>query len=1040
MSLGFLRSATPVLIVLAATSATAIAQDDPRHPEVGIALSTSPFPAPEKTEQTFVIDDGSGLDTGCTFRSGGPLRIRLPIDRHIGDVARLRAGGLVPATVRLEMPAFDVDTAGAPGFPPERDRVSVNGNVVPGEFLTGLNNTWIAQRFDIPIEWLRFPADPGEGGSITPAINDIVIDIDTLSPPAQNWCTAIDWAAVTIPAPRPWVGAHGILSNSGVWHTLWVPALTSLGIPVADGDDMGRLDSIANNAAKIGVEVEKAKRRWGVERINLVGHSKGGLDSREYILGAGSDSVERLVQLGTPNAGSPLADVAQAGLIGLLGIGGAIIANELAGPAGVQLTTPYMALYNVFHGRNARTTYTSVAGNYTAGGFFQDFLNRLLIAVVGPGDTIVPRTSVHALPYAAHLDVFSSYPDSRATHTSMHANGDAFNAVLSQITGPGTLGAAAVQSTLAVVPELQRSETVGGRLGAGQTRTHTLTVDAAAQTAFTLLYLDGEVDLALTSPLGEVFDSTTIIGNPLVSREDREILGGRMQVYGFNGPIATGDWTATVTVRNAAAPVDYILTAFFEGSSVALTAALSDGAIRVGNSFELTATVVSASSPVLDASVRVRVILPDGTAGPEVTLLDTGLAPDTVANDGVYTGTVGGAVQPGNYGFAVRASTGSSGVAFSREAYLLGTASLSASTVNVSSIQDFGRDTNANGLFDSLVVRVPVTVTNAARYRLAGVLRDSAGNTLFASTAAPLTPGLHAMDLAFDGATIGTRGVNGPYDLVELRLAEETDIAILPVDEAATSYRTRAYAASEFEGAFVAFLGGTAVGVDTNGNGKFDLLRVDLNLNLRSAGFYQWSGRLRDRNGREIALAQGSGNLPGGLTVIRLDFPGLAIGQSGTDGPYEITDLLFFGAAATLSVPNVLVTAAFRADQFEGFQGSLGPPRLSGAIVGQSATGPNTLQVQLRITNSGLGPARTVFVDQLAFRVLSGPATSPVTAQAPALPISLGDINPGASVTVTLTLTVPAGVRRFGIYETGRLAVQSGDVLTFSMGQSITLR
>ena len=86
-------------------------------------VQSSPFPAPEADDVTFVVDDAPGLDTGCTFRSGGPLVFEIPVDRFIGDVDKLLAGGAIEKNAFLRMPAFDVDFDGAPGFPPERDRV-----------------------------------------------------------------------------------------------------------------------------------------------------------------------------------------------------------------------------------------------------------------------------------------------------------------------------------------------------------------------------------------------------------------------------------------------------------------------------------------------------------------------------------------------------------------------------------------------------------------------------------------------------------------------------------------------------------------------------------------------------------------------------------------------------------------------------------------------------------------------------------------------------------------------------------------------------
>lgn len=51
-----------------------------------VAIQTSPFDPP--TEDTFVTDDGPGLDTGCTFNTdpNHPLVIDIVIDKFVGDV------------------------------------------------------------------------------------------------------------------------------------------------------------------------------------------------------------------------------------------------------------------------------------------------------------------------------------------------------------------------------------------------------------------------------------------------------------------------------------------------------------------------------------------------------------------------------------------------------------------------------------------------------------------------------------------------------------------------------------------------------------------------------------------------------------------------------------------------------------------------------------------------------------------------------------------------------------------------------------------
>src|SRR5688572_9315748 len=101
-------------------------------------FGSSPFAPPEADDQHFVSDQGSGLDTGCTFRSGGPLLIRVMIDRYVGptnpdgtlqNATDLIARGIIGPRAYLRMPAFDVDSGAILPAPeePEIDKVFLNG-------------------------------------------------------------------------------------------------------------------------------------------------------------------------------------------------------------------------------------------------------------------------------------------------------------------------------------------------------------------------------------------------------------------------------------------------------------------------------------------------------------------------------------------------------------------------------------------------------------------------------------------------------------------------------------------------------------------------------------------------------------------------------------------------------------------------------------------------------------------------------------------------------------------------------------------------
>ncbi len=116
------------------------------------------------------------------------------------------------------------------------------------------------------------------------------------------------------------------------------------------------------------------------------------------------------------------------------------------------------------------------------------------------------------------------------------------------------------------------------------------------------------------------------------------------------------------------------------------------------------------------------------------------------------------------------------------------------------SYADWGHDTDGDSLYEYLVIQVGVQVTTTDVYRLKGVLNDSAGAEItWASHTATLQPGASFMPLAFDGASIGGHGVDGPYTLTGLTLSRVgTGGASVPLDQAMEVYRTFAYPVARF--------------------------------------------------------------------------------------------------------------------------------------------------------------------------------------------------------------------------------------------------
>lgn len=110
----------------------------------------------------------------------------------------------------------------------------------------------------------------------------------------------------------PIVLLHGIAFRDFQYLNYWgrIPkVLTERGADIYYGRQPA-WDTIENNAEHIREAVEKALRETGAEKVNIIAHSKGGLDARYLISGLHmEEKVATLTTISTPHRGSRLIDI-----------------------------------------------------------------------------------------------------------------------------------------------------------------------------------------------------------------------------------------------------------------------------------------------------------------------------------------------------------------------------------------------------------------------------------------------------------------------------------------------------------------------------------------------------------------------------------------------------------------------------------------------------------------------------------------------------------------------------------------------------------
>lgn len=204
------------------------------------------------------------------------------------------------------------------------------------------------------------------------------------------------------------------------------------------------------------------------------------------------------------------------------------------------------------------------------------------------------------------------------------------------------------------------------------------------------------------------------------------------------------------------------------------------------------------------------------------------------------------------------------------------------------SYSDIGVDTDSDGLYNNLKLSVGVRINEPSSYYVVAWLEDASGTKIaWASTGATLTVGTHTINLLFDGLDIRGSKLNGPYNIARVEL-REVDTGFL-VDAADNAHTTAAYRYTDFDPPNVGFTRSFSdIGVDTNGDGLYNLLRINIGLDVQKAGTYMITGELE--NSDSLAVASITIPLSSGNQNVALDFDGQLIFQQRENGPYHLTE------------------------------------------------------------------------------------------------------------------------------------------------------
>jgi pimeloyl-ACP methyl ester carboxylesterase len=480
---------------------------------------------------------------------------------------------------------------------------------------------------------------------------------------------------VTI-APRPVILVHGLWSNYATWSK-YQSFLTAVNpywraYAVGDGQAPGTLNTgslsnllhpwsaapytIGQNAQILAQYIAGVRDATNAWHVDIVGHSMGGLISRWYIQNDMPESLDNnpvvthLVMLGTPNEGSPCANV-------LGGIDG--IDME-------QLTPQYEAWFNQVVTEQNGVPFSLAAGDP----FSTDPKAELLFATTcgypEPGDTVVPIQSAlwtltdTALYPVIHTDMpssqsmFTGFVVPHLTAEPGSSDSDMRGEEVST-SGPPALMLGADSDEPAGGQDPFRSLTADATTGSGGQgdspqleSTQTVTIPANGTTDMPISAGNlSELGFAGLVPptVGSALIDPTGASSDQVAASSPEAAGG-VRVGQAADPMA-GTWQVQLT-NSAGSPQAAIISTTVTGSPIMLT--FTPGTANSALEVPLKATLTNGAADVTGAQVSVQVAAVSGGSATQITqisLRDQG--------DGTYTGTT--APLPGGWYSALVTAT-----------------------------------------------------------------------------------------------------------------------------------------------------------------------------------------------------------------------------------------------------------------------------------------------------------------------------------------------------------------------------------------------
>lgn len=714
--------------------------------------------------------------------------------------------------------------------------------------------------------------------------------------------------------PLPLLIAHGITGSADGEQTLEsiaktvVPGLAQPGYTLRT--DTGAVSSVWDNGNKIADDAQRLIDATGAPNVNVIAHSKGGLDTR-YAMFLTPWEFHDLGMLSTPNGGSAEADTLCN--IRSLPFGGHVESqfgscdSDKNGLYDLQ-TWYAQKVYDYLIRDDASLGYYDLGSNCSTSHttYKCNFADNALLHCNDGGDTAVCLESAYWLtttwPNVAGGLQTVVPPLSGYSHSQMNTDPCPISDMLAQlyptdsqnnpwVNGDGS-GCQNIRPGASVAPHAQTVP--GGTSGGGASTapamadqgvvsgsadpTHPFTATLNPEGADAMnasVYIPSGVTptITVTTSTGATDPNATVSLRPdtdglgvQVAQVALSKLAGAPRTLQVSTDSSSAVGLATQVVSTVSLTANAVASSGANGANTLVSANIGLAAAKAK-----TLTVTAAYTNAAGQRVSVPLTYQSSTAaGSSFAAQLTAPTGDATA---IFVTAAGG-------GLARDASTG---------VYLPNGAGHIGRVHNDTLV-----DTNHDGVADAIAIPVAVSTTQAGSYQLTVDLTSGTGANapVVASGGGTATLPAGGGDITVTvplSRLLATRAASGSFEVVHGALTQGTSGRTL-IDQAADLGSTGSYNLDSYAPTMPVLSRPTAASLDTNNDGFYDTLRISAAANVATAGTYQLAGTLYAPNGVALTQIDQTTQLQPGRNPLTIDLDGTLIGATGP-GTYQLRGL-----------------------------------------------------------------------------------------------------------------------------------------------------